>query len=88
MNKFFKKGLSLVVAMAVLVGGIAIAPTKQAAAAKSAKIPVSMYFLAQSDWLAGDGTTAPALSKTVKVTSGKKTKVTLTLKTTSKIVES
>lgn len=83
MNKLFKKALSLVVAAAVTVSGVAVANTKTAEAAKSASIPVSVLFAGNSNctWLANaDGSSGAAkVSKTVKFTKGKAVNVSLSV---------
>lgn len=83
MNKLFKKALSLVVAAAVTVSGVAVANSTTANAAKSASIPVSIFFAANSNckWLANnDGTGGAAkVAKTVKITKGKPVSVSLTV---------
>ena len=81
-----KKGLALVLTMAVAVGGVAIAPSQASAAKKTSKsVTVRTYFAgtakdADCIWVYGDGTEAPKLEKSVKLTKGKKTKVSITIK--------
>lgn len=84
MNKFFKKAVSLVIATAVVVGGTSAAnSTTASAATKSAKIPVSVFFAANSNckWLANnDGSNGAAKTlKTVTFKKGKKVNVSFTI---------
>lgn len=82
-----KKGLALVLTMAVAVGGVAISPSQASAAkkAKSKSITVRTLYAAKCDadgcaWLYGTDSSASAQSsKTVKFTKGKKTSVTVNL---------
>lgn len=82
-----KKGLALVLTMAVAVGGVAISPSQASAAkkAKSKSITVRTYFAGNTKdadciWVYGDGKEAPKLEKTCKLTKGKKTNVSITIK--------
>lgn len=87
-----KKGLALVLTMAVAVGGVAISPSQASAAkkAKSKSITVRTFYAAKCDadgcaWLYGedDGSSSVKPSKIsekpVKFTKGKKTSVTVNL---------
>ncbi|MCH5268282.1 MAG: hypothetical protein J1E62_08065 [Lachnospiraceae bacterium] len=81
-----KKVMAVTLAAAVAVGSIAAAPAKSVSAAKKAKTKsytVSALYAGNGwAWVAGDGKTAPKVSKKVKITKGKKTKVSLTIKNT------
>ena len=86
-----KKGLALVLTMAVAVGGVAIAPSQASAAKKkSASVKVQTLLAAKCDadgcaWLYGTDSSASAQSiKTVKLTKGKKSTVTISLKKPAK----
>lgn len=83
MNKMLKKALSVAMAAVVAIGGVATTNTKTAEAAKSASVPVSVFFAANSTctWLANkDGSNGvPKVSKTVKFTKGKPVSVSLTV---------
>ncbi len=87
-----KKGLALVLTMAVAVGGVALSPSQASAAkkAKSKSITVRTLYAAKCDadgcaWLYGedDGSSSVKPSKisekSVKFTKGKKTSVTVNL---------
>ena len=83
--KLSKKGVSVALALTLVAGAVATPVSKAEAA--SAKIPVSVYFYtAGGEWLAGDGSTAPKVSKTVTFKTGKKATVTLTVKVGKKAV--
>ncbi len=81
-----KKSLALVLTMAVAVGGVAISPSNASAAKKkSASVKVRTYFAGNTKdadciWVYGDGKEAPKNEKTIKLTKGKKTKVSVTIK--------
>ena len=87
-----KKGLALVLTMAVAVGGVAIAPSKASAAkkSKSATVKVRTLYAAKCDadscaWLYGTDSSASAQSiKSYKLTKGKKTTINYTLSKPSK----
>lgn len=81
-----KKGVALVMTMALAVGAVAVAPSEASAAKKkSANIKVRTLYAAKTKtescaWLYGTDNTASAQSiKTVKLTKGKKTNVSITL---------
>ena len=81
-----KKGMALVMTMALAVGVVAVAPSEASAAKKkSANITVRTLYAAKTKdescaWLYGTDSSASAQSlKTVKLTKGKKTKVSITL---------
>ena len=86
-----KKGVALVMTMALAVGVVAVAPSEASAAKKkSASIKVRTLYAAKTKndscaWLYGTDSSASAQSsKTVKLTQGKKTKVSITLSKPSK----
>lgn len=88
-----KKGLALVLTMAVAVGGVAIAPSKASAKkAKTTNVKVRTFYAADCEadgcaWLYGEGEDASAISvKTFKMTKGKKNTVTYTLKKPAKFM--
>lgn len=84
-----KKAVSVLLATAVVVSGSAVANGSTASAAKTKKVTARVYFAGVQGkkdcvWMAGDGSSAKKLTKTVKITKGKKTKVTLTVKNINK----
>lgn len=91
MRTMFKKAVSVLLATAVVVSGSAVANgvTASAAKKKTKSYTARVYFAGVQGkkdcvWMAGDGSTAKKLTKKVKITKGKKTKVTLTVKNTKK----
>lgn len=90
MRTMFKKAVSVVLATAVVVSGASVANGTQASAAKKSKTyKARVYFAAvqgkkDCEWLYGDGKTAKSLTKNVKITKGKKTNVSITIKNTTK----
>lgn len=81
-----KKGLALVLTMAVAVGGVAIAPSQASAKkAKSKTVTARVYFAGTAKdadclWVKGNGEDAPKMEKSVKLTKGKKSStVTFTI---------
>lgn len=89
-SKLAQKAMAVSLATAVAVGTVAVAPAKDASAAKkSKKVTARVYFAGNTKkadciWIKGDGSSAPKLEKSVKLTKGKKTKVTLTIKNPGK----
>lgn len=84
MRKLTKKVIAIALTVATVGSSIAVAPT-QDAQAKSSKVTARAYFAGDTKagnctWIAGDGKTAKAVTKSVSLTKGKKTNVTLTIK--------
>lgn len=82
-----KKVMAVTLATAVAVGSVAVAPAKDASAAKAKakKVTARVYFAGQAKdndciWVVGDGKDAPKMEKSVKLTKGKKTTVSFTIK--------
>lgn len=87
-SKATKKTMSIAMAMAVAVTSITAVPANTASA-KSNKVTARAYFAGDTKagnctWIAGDGKTAKAVTKTVTLSKGKKTTVTLTIKNPGK----
>lgn len=80
-----KKGVALVMTMALAVGAVAVAPSEASAAKKkAANVKVRTFYAAKTKdsacaWLYGEGDGAQQKIQTVKLTKGKKQKVTVTL---------
>lgn len=82
MKKSIKKIMSLVMAAVVVVSGVA---STEASAASKAKVRFNVYcYTADEKWLAGDGSTAPLVAKTVTVKKGKTVHVSMTVKGSGK----
>lgn len=78
MKKGIKRIMSLVLAAVVAISGVA---STESSAASSAKTRFNVYcYTADGKWLAGDGSSASLVSKTVTVKKGKKVHVSLTIK--------
>ena len=91
MRTMFKKAVSVLLATAVVVSGVAVAngSTAQAAKKKSKTYQARVYFAATKkgkdcEWIAGDGKSAKTVTKNVKITKGKKASVNLTVKNNNK----
>lgn len=92
MRTMLKKAVSILLATAVVVSGAAVANGSTADAAKKKKSKSYMarvYFAATKkgkdcEWIAGDGKSAKALTKKVKITKGKKASVNFTVKNNNK----
>lgn len=91
MRKVFKKAVSVLLATAVVVSGVAVAngSTAEAAKKKTKSYTARVYFAGTQKgedcvWMAGDGSTAKKVTKNVKITKGKSTKVNLTVKNINK----
>lgn len=92
--KVLKKAMSIVLATAVIVSGTAAmgGTTASAAKKKSKSYKVQTFFAGVQGkngcyWIAGDGTSknkGKVYAKNVKITQGKKTKVTITIKNPTK----
>ncbi len=93
--KVLKKAMSILLATAVVVTGTAAGGTAASAAKKKAKSKtyrVQTFFAGVQGknacyWVAGDGTSknkGKVYAKNVKITKGKKTKVTITIKNPTK----
>ena len=93
MRTMFKKAVAVLMATAVVVSGATVT-SKQASAAKkkSATIKVQALYAgvqgkSQCSWIAGDGTgsnNGKVYAKNVKITQGKKAKVSFTIKNPKK----
>ena len=94
MRTMFKKAVSLLMATAVVVSGAAAVngTTASAAKKKSKTYKVQAWYAGVQGknacyWIAGDGSSknkGKVYAKNVKITQGKKTKVTMTIKNPTK----
>lgn len=94
MRTMFKKAVAILMATAVVVSGVSVAngTTASAAKKKSKTIKVRVFYAGvqgknQCSWIAGDGLSAnngKVYAKNVKITQGKKAKVSFNIKNPKK----
>lgn len=91
MRTMFKKAVSVLLATAVVVSGVAVAngSTAEAAKKKTKTYKARVYFAGTQKgkdclWIAGDESPAKPVIKKVKITQGKKATVNLTVKNINK----
>ena len=81
LSNIAKKGMALVLSLAMVVGATAATSAETANAASSAKVRFNAYcYTADGNWIAGDGSTAKLAAKTVTVKKGKTVNVSVTIK--------